>query len=42
MPFMQMEATEKEDSDERNDNTFVFFAGRLWKAAAHALTKEKE
>ena len=32
----------KEDSDERNDNTFVFFADRLWKAAAPLLDKEKE
>ena len=32
----------KEDSDERNDNTFVFFAGRLWKAAAPLFDKEKE
>lgn len=31
----------KEDSDERNDNTFIFFADRLWKAAAPLFDKEK-
>ena len=32
----------KEDSDERNDNTFIFFAGRLWKAAAPLFDKDRE